>query len=815
MSHLSKSLKQFDRSIETNRVLANRIYTDELFANTINQPISGITLTSLGGGENLVDGIDVGPTLEVKGLTAGSGIVLTDLTTSIQIDSVSSDVTLTSAGGTESLVTDGTGPSLAIKGLTAGSNVTFTPSGTDLSIAATNDGGGLANVLTAGNTTGGTSISVTVGDQIEFGALTSTDTTGFLRLPRMTSMPSGDTGGNGHIVYENSTSMLYFTASPSTGKWHRIPTAGRFVAGVIDILGISSTKGHTALGLISGKPISTPVAGEGAICWDATNDRLYINSGTNVWNLVPIVDTANEASLVANALTVFSAALPRRLSMTDNTNPAKFTNTTTGMWFGPNAYNASHTIGANCTLVGTSITSTAVWTNATVLGATVTATATSTYTGSVVLGYNTTLAAAAADSGAALNASVIIGTGATGFDRNQICIGYGAGADGSSGTLAGANSICIGNANTDGAGTVVYAGTGCIVIGNNCNTAGDTDCIVISTSSTTPAGSTNANEVLIDATGAGSTQYLGVPGLTSATTATIVYYDVAGSVGNSAPGGFYHGAPPPMAFSSRTVYVDQLAPGPKYNGTTGDPFNNLQAAVDYLVDVAMMTETNPWTVHINGKCGGFKRDGDVKGLILSGNGFFRPKGDGVYGSTVGDIIISGDLGMGSTSKASVWVSQVNCKRLELSGLHCGSISTLSRRPHVHDCIIDDEESYSAPTPSVWVPKPNTYTFGPDGRPLKLEPTNILDGIMVMVLPAKNVELQFPTVEEMYAVDDTACPGRGREFCLIITGKKEDVSLTVKTPVGVQIIGYSHGFPMDTMRFMMRYASPEKIALYRI
>lgn len=47
-------------------------------------------------------------------------------------------VTLSSAGGTETLVADGTGPTLVVKGLTAGAGVTLTPTGSDITISAGN-----------------------------------------------------------------------------------------------------------------------------------------------------------------------------------------------------------------------------------------------------------------------------------------------------------------------------------------------------------------------------------------------------------------------------------------------------------------------------------------------------------------------------------------------------------------------------------------------------------------------------------------------------------------------------------------------------
>lgn len=57
-----------------------------------------------------------------------------------EIDLTVPAVTLTSAGGTETLVNDGTGPTLAVKGISAGSNITLSSTATALTISATGGG---------------------------------------------------------------------------------------------------------------------------------------------------------------------------------------------------------------------------------------------------------------------------------------------------------------------------------------------------------------------------------------------------------------------------------------------------------------------------------------------------------------------------------------------------------------------------------------------------------------------------------------------------------------------------------------------------
>lgn len=121
------------------------------FTITNTDPTSGVTLTSAGGSQSLVnDG--TGPTLAVKGLSAGTGILLAASVgndfISISNTSPASSVTLTSSGGTETLVNDGTGPSLATKGITAGTGISLSSTSTDLTV--TNSAPDQIVALTAG-----------------------------------------------------------------------------------------------------------------------------------------------------------------------------------------------------------------------------------------------------------------------------------------------------------------------------------------------------------------------------------------------------------------------------------------------------------------------------------------------------------------------------------------------------------------------------------------------------------------------------------------------------------------------------------------
>lgn len=70
-------------------------------------------------------------------VSAGTGITIGGSYPNYIINSNAAGVTLTSAGGTESLVNNGTGPNLAIKGITAGSGIALSSTGTALTISST------------------------------------------------------------------------------------------------------------------------------------------------------------------------------------------------------------------------------------------------------------------------------------------------------------------------------------------------------------------------------------------------------------------------------------------------------------------------------------------------------------------------------------------------------------------------------------------------------------------------------------------------------------------------------------------------------
>lgn len=110
-----------DDSDPTNPVLTNNI--------SILNAVNGA------GHYDLVD-VSAAPVFEVRTVTAGSGINITEdaVNNHLTITNTGSVSSLASTGGTESLVVDGTGPDFSVKGLTAGTGITLTPSATDVTI---------------------------------------------------------------------------------------------------------------------------------------------------------------------------------------------------------------------------------------------------------------------------------------------------------------------------------------------------------------------------------------------------------------------------------------------------------------------------------------------------------------------------------------------------------------------------------------------------------------------------------------------------------------------------------------------------------
>ena len=120
--------------------------------------IPTLSLSSAGGSSSLVvDG--VGPAFSVRGVTAGTGITVTQNANDISINNTDrgSAVTLASAGGTETLVNDGVGPALATKGLSAGTGgISLTGATGSVTIDNTLTGASLGGAAVFANKTGAT-----------------------------------------------------------------------------------------------------------------------------------------------------------------------------------------------------------------------------------------------------------------------------------------------------------------------------------------------------------------------------------------------------------------------------------------------------------------------------------------------------------------------------------------------------------------------------------------------------------------------------------------------------------------------------------
>jgi hypothetical protein len=106
-----------------------------------NVPGADVTLTGVGGGQNLVvDG--VGPDLVIRTLVSGNGISLSTVGNTIIVsanESTAPTVTLANTGaGSYGLVVDGLGPDLTIKTINAGTNITIDDSSNVLTINADN-----------------------------------------------------------------------------------------------------------------------------------------------------------------------------------------------------------------------------------------------------------------------------------------------------------------------------------------------------------------------------------------------------------------------------------------------------------------------------------------------------------------------------------------------------------------------------------------------------------------------------------------------------------------------------------------------------
>lgn len=113
--------------------------------------ITPISLSSAGGAETLISS-GSGPSLAIKGLTAGPGITLTSGVSSITITPVV--ITLVTSGSGTTLISDGVGPALALKSLLGSGAVTLSSTSTEITITKVpttlSSAGGIVSLVSSG-----------------------------------------------------------------------------------------------------------------------------------------------------------------------------------------------------------------------------------------------------------------------------------------------------------------------------------------------------------------------------------------------------------------------------------------------------------------------------------------------------------------------------------------------------------------------------------------------------------------------------------------------------------------------------------------
>jgi hypothetical protein len=156
-------------------------------------------------------------------ITAAAGINITGTYPNYTIGTNSANTTLTSAGGTESLVNDGTGPTLAIKGITAGSGITLSSTSTELTISST--GGGGSGTVTSVGLTMPAAFSVSGSPVTSSGTLAVSGagtTDQYVRGDgTLANFPSTG-GGGGQIFYFNGNTL---EATISGNNYYQLGTA--------------------------------------------------------------------------------------------------------------------------------------------------------------------------------------------------------------------------------------------------------------------------------------------------------------------------------------------------------------------------------------------------------------------------------------------------------------------------------------------------------------------------------------------------------------------------------------------------------------
>lgn len=199
---------------------------------TINNsdPATLVSLNSIGG-TSLVN-TSSGPSIATKGLTNGSNISLTATTGAITISNLQPSLTLASAGGQTLVASSGVGPNLGIKGLTAGNGMSLVGSATDITVVNTSP----ASSASLASTGVGQTL-VNTGTPSSFLMKGLTAGIGISLLPTSNDITIINTNSAGGITLTNAGAG---TSLVNTGVGPALATKG-LVAGSGISFGVSST----------------------------------------------------------------------------------------------------------------------------------------------------------------------------------------------------------------------------------------------------------------------------------------------------------------------------------------------------------------------------------------------------------------------------------------------------------------------------------------------------------------------------------------------------------------------------------------------
>jgi hypothetical protein len=240
-------------------------------------------------------------------LNAGTGIGVTGTYPNFTISNTdpTTGVTLTSAGGTETLINDGTGPTLATKGVTAGTGISLSSSATDLTV--TNSAPDQVVALTAGtgiNVTG-TYPNFTIANTVSDTNIYNTD--GTVSGDRQVDLAgndlffndglfastfrfNSDDGSSSTLIDAGPSGIFLGTAGGGTGKTININTAQISLDGKFTVDNTKNTSGQNLEVVGQTKTTTfqlttTPTAGH-VLTSDASGNGTWqaASGGVNIYN---------------------------------------------------------------------------------------------------------------------------------------------------------------------------------------------------------------------------------------------------------------------------------------------------------------------------------------------------------------------------------------------------------------------------------------------------------------------------------------------------------------------------------------------------